>query len=291
MRRSALWIALSLLSSCRVESSQEPAQQGTEPGPSVKTEPQALFGVPHKAPASVPCTSSETADLKATIAVRVFAPADVDPKRLLRHTQALEELWGHWGVAFTQVGTIERVETGALFVAAGPKAAAAVRETEASKGPLSKLERETVMAPFVTAPLRQILGTLTPTSPKEVQLFFVDRITATDSPVSVGLRHPAGLTFSPFTAAAEAQPLERLIGINPRELPAPIVFLSLRELSRLAPNARTTVLAHEFGHAFGLEHGGSRENLMQPRRHARCTPSLDSEQLAVLQSQLTEQDE
>ena len=82
--------------------------------------------------------------------------------------------------------------------------------------------------------------------------------------------------------------METLIGVNPRQLPAPVVALSMYELARLAPQIRITILPHELGHAFGLSHGGGRENLMEPSRHARCVPGLNSEQLSVLQTHLVQ---
>ena len=179
------------------------------------------------------------------------------------------------------------IAKGAVFVGAGPAGPEIIAEAEAREGPLSRTQKEMLVAPLVTAPLRRHLERLSPKSNTEIQVFFVDRIADVQSPVGAELLHPAGLTLSPFAAASgDAEALAALIGRPLRDLPAPVIFLSMYELGRMPMAVRVSTLAHEFGHAFGLDHGGGRENLMSPLRHGRCLPGLNSQQVSVLRETL-----
>jgi len=276
-------LLLATLASCKADKEAAPAQ--------IEEETEPVFFTGEKREATLrPCPGSATQNLETKIRVRIYAPKSVDVKRIQRHTLALETHWSQWGVTFELAGPLNVIEEEALFVAAGPDASRALASAQnAKQGTLSQAERDGVLAPFVTAPLRRLLSSLAPTAKHEVQLFLVERIAAPESPIAAGLRYPAGLTLSPFAPPSkEAQALETLIGINPRQLAAPVVVLSMYELARLAPQIRITVLAHELGHAFGLSHGGGRENLMEPSRHARCVPGLNVEQLSVLQTHLVQ---
>ncbi len=276
--RSAVLVLLATSAGCR-----EPAQESQASQQVPESLP--LFG--DNEPLPNLCRGAVTADLGLTISVRVFAAASVDRKRVRRHAHALESVAASWGVRFRQAGELAGIDEEPLFVAVDRDAARALAEAESKDASLSAAQREAILAPFVTAPLRRVFERLTPQSETEVQLFFVDRIADPASPISAGLRHPAGLTFSPFAPKLAQEPnLAALIGIDQNSLQAPVIFLSLRELTRIPPEKRNTVLAHEFGHAFGLAHGGGRENLMEPTRHARCSPGLNADQLRVLQSNL-----
>jgi hypothetical protein len=276
-------LLLATLASCK-------ADKDAAPVPSEIDTELEFFTGENQAATLRPCANSATGNLETTIRVRVHAPKSIDVKRIQRHTLALERHWSQWGVTFELAGPLEVIDEKVLFVAAGPDASSALASAQnAKQGTLSQEERDGVLAPYVTAPLRRLLANLSPASTHEVQLLFVDRIADPKSPISAGLQYAAGLTLSPFAPASkQAQALETLIGINPRQLAAPVVALSMYELARLAPQIRITVLAHELGHAFGLSHGGSRENLMEPTRHARCVPGLNLEQLRVLQTHLVQ---
>lgn len=204
------------------------------------------------------CPGNFSAELAALVNVQIWAPPDMERKRIVRQTQIMQSIFEELGIRFQSRDTLLSVSMPAVF-----------RESGTGKG----------------APLDRFINLLTPKTPFEVQIIFVPTIVSSSSAVGQGLTHLSGLTLSPYAAPSEnSAELARLLGRPLENLPAPLLFLAIDELSKLPPEGRFTVLAHEMGHAFGLSHGGGRENIMEPKRHARCLSGFSQEQVEVLRS-------
>ncbi len=234
------------------------------------------------------CEGSVPAQLGARIEVQIWAPESLARERLLSHTQALARSMRDLGITFESVGKVRAFDESALFINAGSDGARALAEAERGNTPLPQKDKRALMATLISAPLRRLLHAMSPATKREVQLVFVDRIASIDSPIAAGLRHPAGLTLSPWLPPSEDdESLTEFIGVQRAELAAPVILLSMHELSRLDPDLRASTPAHEMGHAFGLSHGGGRANLMSPQRRARCRPGLQEAQIAILRANLS----
>lgn len=207
------------------------------------------------------CTGAGTRQLATTVSVRLWLGRRVDVQRIARHVHALESLLVPYGIRLELAGQPGLVTADPLFAAGDLQASA--------------------------APLRSLLRNLEPATPRELQLVFVDRIVSIHSPVAQGLRHPSGLTLSPFVKERdELAGIEELLGIELAALAAPIVLMSTHELERVEPERRFSTIGHEFGHAFGLEHSGGRDNLMSLVRHTHCAPGFHDEQLEIIAESL-----
>ncbi len=282
---SSLLVAILLLVGCAGENKGEPKLSEISEGtPIAAVEPLFLktADVGQTAcPGNVRASDRET--LGKTVSVQVWAPQSLSHHRVLRQTRGLQTIFSAIGVDFASAGTMRSLSLPSLFVRATPDATIAL----AAAGTLTQAERDALLAPVLSAPLRAFLGALRPNNRFEVQVVFVDRITDKESVLGMQLPHFTGLTLSPYAAPSDdVEGLALLLGQSLSELPAPVIFLSIHELSKMQPELRASLLAHEMGHAFGLVHGGGRENVMAPERHARCLSGFSATQLLLLRESI-----
>ena len=147
-------LLLAALASCKADKEAAPVPNENEAEP--------VFFTGEKREAKLrPCPGSATRNLETTVRVRIYAPKSIDVKRIQRHTLALETHWSQWGVTFELAGPLEVIEEETLFVAAGPEASRALASAQGEpQATLSQAERDEVLAPFVTAPLRRFLSSI-----------------------------------------------------------------------------------------------------------------------------------
>jgi len=276
--RSAL---LLLLCSCTPSDSGDAAKRAQAEGP-------IDFFVHPESGGEKGCPANVTANLQSTISVQIWSSASFESAKLTRQTRGLEDVFSQLGIKFQLLGDVRVFEEKALFVASGKTGADALAKATSNGQNLGPSQRAKVLGPYVAAPLRRLLSKLDPAGQRDVQIVFVDRIVGPRSTVAAGLRNVAGLTLSPFAPAEERSEIEALLGTSFNNLPAPIIFLSMYELSKMRPALRKSTLAHEMGHALGLGHVASHDNLMSQQRRASCMPGLGEEQVEVLRKVLTE---
>ncbi len=282
---SSLLVVTLLLAACAGEKKGEPRlSEIPESTPLAEVEP--LFSKTADV-GQTACPANARANVRdtlgKTISVQVWAPESLSHHRVLRQTRGLQTVFSAIGIDFSSAGPMHRLSLPSLFVGATPDATKALAAT----GTLTQAERDALLAPVLSAPLRAFLGALRPNNTFEVQVVFVDRIADKESILGMQLPHLAGLTLSPFAAPSDdVEALTLLLGQSLSELPAPVIFLSIHELSKMLPELRASLLAHEMGHAFGLVHGGGRENVMAPERHARCLSGFNATQLLLLRESI-----
>ena len=164
-------------------------------------------------------------------------------------------MYGALGLTIETAGPPVRLPIAAAFLGAG-------------EGVSRRVERDSGDTAFA-APLERLLRDHGAPLRTTISVALLPRIASPSSAVAIQLRDLAGLTVTRETAAA--------LGLGDRPL-RPTILLSRHDLERVPAMQRRTTLAHEVGHALGLDHRAEPSNLMSQDRPRPCRPVLDAEQ-------------
>lgn len=224
-------------------------------------------------PSMAPCAdAAPPARIDRTVRVAVSRGPGVPASAVQRLASELAGFYAPYGLRFEAVGAVASVPDEAVLAGA---ASELPREAEPSQA------ARALASDAVLGPLRAFMRAHAVPARDRVHVVVLRRVARPDSVVRRHLGDLRGLTLSPALRGAvdggAGPELAEWLDL-PRAF-TPTVFVSLEDL-RGAPGRELT-LAHEVGHALGLEHRSAPDDLMAVVP-PRCLPGLDAAQVARL---------
>ena len=142
-----------------------------------------------------------------------------------------------------------------------------------------------VVAERVFEPLGSFLRRHAHPARARVDVVVLRRIVEPASVVRRSLPHLAGLTVAPRPSASEGTGAVDPAWLGIEEPFTTTVLLSFADAQARPAGSLELSLAHEIGHALGLEHHADPDNLMSTGPH-RCRPHLTASQVRVMRAHL-----
>ncbi|MCB9662918.1 MAG: hypothetical protein H6732_02315 [Alphaproteobacteria bacterium] len=212
------------------------------------------------------CAGAPTPEpVDVLVRVQLLVGPTVDEPGVLRELQTAIRFWGERGVRLVPAGPARHVATHALL-----------------SGPLDADRDEEARLDRALAPVRDFVDTHARPPRGRIVVAVLPTILTNGSWAADVFQDMVGLAFaSPETSATPADEAARALArhLDLERPHDPVVLLSRDDLVRQPPWAPPLALAHELGHALGLEHEADRDNLMRARQ-GRCLPDLTDAQLA-----------
>ena len=210
----------------------------------------------------------EPAELGVKLRLKLHLGAGVDPVRAHEILSAARRYWQPYAVEVEQVGESERLELRSLF--------------GASFSELEQLDEE-ALGDALYGPLRELISSQAQPPRALIHVVVLEDIVEGRAAAAAVLGDLVGLTLAPqlLSEVEPEDPRARIVAQLGLEAFDATVLLSERHLRRLEGVGFVGAVAHELGHALGLEHHDERHNLMARGRHL-CLPGLDEAQVEAL---------
>jgi hypothetical protein len=219
--------------------------------------PRAVAPAPLALPP--PCTAFAPAADPTSLRLAWLVGDDVTEAQLRALREPAAALWARFGVTLADAGR-ERARLTSPFAPGGKGVAGAL-------APLFDVVRERASRANDGVDVIVLPRLVDPGSPAAAFFSRLDGLTLSPA-------HRATLARAPGASAEEARALYDALAL---ERFRPTVLVAVDDLQ--APDFR---LAHELGHALGLDHEADATNLMASQRRGGCAPALRDDQLRAL---------
>lgn len=217
------------------------------------------------------CTDRSAPEpLGAQMRLQLHLGAGVDPVRSHEILSAARRYWQPYAVEVELVGEAESLQRRSVF--------------SASFSELEQLDEE-ALGDALYGPLRELLTNLAQPQRGVIHVVVLEDIVEGRAAAAAVLGDLVGLTLAPqlLRHVDPDDPRARIVAQLGLEGFDATVLLSERHLRRLEGVGFVGAVAHELGHALGLEHHEDKTNLMARGRHL-CLPGLDAVQVEVLRA-------